>query len=156
MNVFGKCFNFQWKHWIYLNVTSFNYVVSKYNAKTHGVILDITNSSISIANISSIGDVLVFLNFLSDNVKRHHKPQERDLINKDFHWSFFDCAPNSKVHGANMGPTWALSAPDGPHVGPMNLAIMGVDQTVTTATGPGWAIIRGPSNLVIHNVQEIP
>ena len=31
--------------------------------------------------------------------------------------------PDSKVHGANTGPTWALSAPDGPHVGPMNLAI---------------------------------
>ena len=26
--------------------------------------------------------------------------------------------PESKVHGANMGPTWVLSAPDGPHVGP--------------------------------------
>ena len=35
-----------------------------------------------------------------------------------------DCLfPDSKVHGANMGPTWVLSAPDGPHVGPMNLAI---------------------------------
>ena len=33
--------------------------------------------------------------------------------------------PDSKVHGANMGPTWVLSAPDGPHVGPMNLAIRG-------------------------------
>ena len=31
--------------------------------------------------------------------------------------------PDSKVHGASMGPTWVLSAPDGPHVGPMNLAI---------------------------------
>ena len=31
--------------------------------------------------------------------------------------------PESKVHGAKMGPTWVLSAPDGPHVGPMNLAI---------------------------------
>ena len=31
--------------------------------------------------------------------------------------------PDSKVHGANMGPTWVLSAPDGPHVGRMNLAI---------------------------------
>ena len=31
--------------------------------------------------------------------------------------------PDSQVHGANMGPTWVLSAPDGPHVGPMNLAI---------------------------------
>ena len=27
------------------------------------------------------------------------------------------------VHGANMGPTWVLSAPGGPHVDPMNLAI---------------------------------
>ena len=32
-----------------------------------------------------------------------------------------DMFPNSKVHGANMGPTWVLSAPDGPNVGPMNL-----------------------------------
>ena len=31
--------------------------------------------------------------------------------------------PNSKVHVANMGPTWVLSVPGGPHVGPMNLAI---------------------------------
>ena len=31
--------------------------------------------------------------------------------------------PISKVHGNNMGPTWGLSAPDGPHVGPMNLTI---------------------------------
>ena len=28
--------------------------------------------------------------------------------------------PDSNVHGANMGPTWVLSAPDGPRVGPMN------------------------------------
>ena len=29
-------------------------------------------------------------------------------------------------HGANMGPTLVLSAPDGPHVGPRNLAIRDV------------------------------
>ena len=33
--------------------------------------------------------------------------------------------PDSKVHGANMGPTWVLSAPDGAHGVPMNLAIRG-------------------------------
>ena len=33
--------------------------------------------------------------------------------------------PDSKVDGADMGPTWVLSAPDGPHGGPMNLAIRG-------------------------------
>ena len=30
---------------------------------------------------------------------------------------------DTKVHGANMGPTSVLVAPDGPHVGPMNPAI---------------------------------
>ena len=34
-----------------------------------------------------------------------------------------DLYPDSKVHLANMGPIWVLSAPDGSHVGPMNLAI---------------------------------
>ena len=36
------------------------------------------------------------------------------------HWKQF---PDSKYHGANMGPTWVMSVLDGPHVGPMNLAI---------------------------------
>ena len=31
--------------------------------------------------------------------------------------------PDSKVHGTNIGLTWVMSAPDGPHVGPMKLAI---------------------------------
>ena len=31
--------------------------------------------------------------------------------------------PESKVHGANIGLTWVLSAPGGPHVGPISLAI---------------------------------
>ena len=35
-----------------------------------------------------------------------------------------DGTPDSKVHGANTGPAWVLSTPDGPHVGPMSLAIL--------------------------------
>ena len=31
--------------------------------------------------------------------------------------------PDSKVHGANMGPIWSRQDPGGPHVGPTNLAI---------------------------------
>ena len=31
--------------------------------------------------------------------------------------------PDSKVRGANMGPTWGQQDPGGPHVGPTNLAI---------------------------------
>ena len=33
--------------------------------------------------------------------------------------------PDNNVHGANMGPTWVRSAPGGPHIGLMNLAIWG-------------------------------
>ena len=62
-------------------------------------------------------------------------------LSKLYHWCLIPCwndpqiflsekpstfvdSPDSKVrHGVNMGPTWVLSAPDGPHVGPMNLAI---------------------------------
>ena len=31
--------------------------------------------------------------------------------------------PDSKVHGANMGPTWGQQDPGGPHVGHVNLVI---------------------------------
>ena len=31
-----------------------------------------------------------------------------------------DGNPDSKVHGANMGPIWGRQDPDGSHVGPMN------------------------------------
>ena len=46
-----------------------------------------------------------------------HSPKGKITVNA------VDICPDSKVHGANMGPTWVLSAPDWPHVGPMNLAI---------------------------------
>ena len=32
-------------------------------------------------------------------------------------------SPDSKVHGANMGPIWGRHDPGGPHVGPVNFAI---------------------------------
>ena len=38
--------------------------------------------------------------------------------------------PDSKIHGANMGPTWVLAAPDGPHVGAISLAIRVVIESV--------------------------
>ena len=34
-----------------------------------------------------------------------------------------DKESDTKVHGTNMGPTWVLSAPGGPHGGPINFAI---------------------------------
>ena len=47
-------------------------------------------------------------------------------------WSFLlrlphaSVDPDSKFHVAHMGPTWVLSAPGGPHISPMKLAIRGV------------------------------
>ena len=42
-------------------------------------------------------------------------------------WDAFDKRkahiPESKVYGANMGPTRVLAAPGGPHMGPINLVI---------------------------------
>ena len=37
--------------------------------------------------------------------------------------------PDSKVHGANMGPIWVLSAQDGPHAGPIIFAIWVVNSS---------------------------
>ena len=36
--------------------------------------------------------------------------------------------PDSKVHGANMGPIWGRQDPGGPHFGAMNFAIWVLDQ----------------------------
>ena len=49
---------------------------------------------------------------------------------------------DNKVHGANMGPTWVLSAPDGPHVGPMNLAIKGNYMWCTPTIHTGRLLFR--------------
>ena len=80
--------------------------------------------------------------------------------------------PDSKVHVANMGPIWVLSAPGGPHIGPVNLVIREVkmrcshrmstnpDSKVHVANmGPIWVLSApggphiGPVNLVIREVK---
>ena len=55
--------------------------------------------------------------------------------------------PDSNVHGANMGPTWVLSAPDGPHVGPMNLAIRVV-------SSGGWNCVKYSPLQVLCVIQN--
>ena len=42
-------------------------------------------------------------------------------------WIAYVKIPENNFHGANMGPIWVLSSPDGPHIGPMNLAIRDVN-----------------------------
>ena len=46
-----------------------------------------------------------------------------DVFAHILHGRFTDNTPDSKVHGANMGPIWGRQDPDGPHVGYMNFAI---------------------------------
>ena len=58
--------------------------------------------------------------------------------------------PDSKVHGANMEPTWVLSAPDGSHVGPMNLAIWGVNHHLKYSTLASSAIERRLTSYEMH------
>ena len=65
----------------------------------------------------------------SENIKRAGYPFKVNMITNtlelstEFTRRLSTLNPDSKVHGANMGPTWVLSVPDGPHDGPMNLAI---------------------------------
>ena len=73
----------------------------------------------------------------SDHIRWDGPAVERDINAEALAWQqmsevgpFNDqfmqhTTPDSKVHGANMGPTWVLSAPNGPHVGPTSLAIRG-------------------------------
>ena len=70
-------------------------------------------------------------------------------------WAF----PDSKVHGANMGPTWVLSAPDGPHVGPMSLAIKVLAQETINNNAMRIASAcsrqQGGTRLQVHNIRHI-
>ena len=62
--------------------------------------------------------------------------------------------PDSKIHGADLGPTWVLSAPDGPHVGPMSLAIR--DGAPLTQLSLGHkSNLRVPDLQVIGDITEI-
>ena len=68
---------------------------------------------------------------------------------KIWHWFRWKCAPRkgkrtaithgdqtstpeSKVHGANMGPIWGRQDPGGPHVGPMNFAVWDLIEVFVT------------------------
>ena len=48
---------------------------------------------------------------------------ETFAVNWSIRFDILQTIPDNKVHGANMGPTRVLSVPDGPHLGPINLAI---------------------------------
>ena len=51
----------------------------------------------------------------------------RHIANVSYWWRIYDNTghdyPDSKVHGANIGPMWGRQDPGGPHVGPVNFAL---------------------------------
>ena len=53
---------------------------------------------------------------MGDDLKRQHMSANVWQLQI---WAF----PDSKVHGANMGPIWGRQDPGGPHFGPMNFAL---------------------------------
>ena len=67
---------------------------------------------------------VMLTNILWGNVCRHVLVNANQRVTHLSNQCFLIIVPYSKmIHGANMGPTWVLSAPVGPHAGPMNLAI---------------------------------
>ena len=48
--------------------------------------------------------------------------------------------PDSKAHGANMGPIWGRHVSGGPHIGPMNFAI--------------WVVIFAQLFLSVRNIYD--
>ena len=62
-------------------------------------------------------------------------------LNGIFAW---EKLPDSKVHGANMGPIWGRQDPGGPHVGPMNFVIWA---TISEALVSAW---KGENSKVSH------
>ena len=56
--------------------------------------------------------------------------------------------PDSKVHGANMGPIWGRQDPGGPHIGPMSLAIWGATlSAIGTSGSDGGSLHLAPQNI---------
>ena len=69
-----------------------------------------------------------------ENIESLHDTWQGSTSQGWNHASDRNKAPGSKVHEANMGPTWGLQYPGGSHVGLMNLAIRGNNELCTCTT----------------------
>ena len=61
--------------------------------------------------------------------------------------------PDSKVHGAYMGPAWGPQDPGGPHIGPMILAIWVTDDSLMEFGVTGQSCIDIQIRRVASNQQ---
>ena len=76
------------------------------------------------------------------------------------HYLIHLCTPQiARFMGQTWGPIWVLSAPNGPHVGPMNLAIRVcinriLIQACAWITGPFWGGSPGDRGFLFAEVQQ--
>ena len=61
--------------------------------------------------------------------------------------NIFSYIPDSKVHGANMGPIWSRRDPGGHHVGPMNFAIWDY---------LNWSFVFRPNSTEVCSYVSLP
>ena len=72
--------------------------------------------------------IISFVNYIQHDITM---AKCKTAVTSLTHWNYsnlalshrYDVNTNSKLHVAHIGPTWVLSAPGVPHVGPINLAI---------------------------------
>ena len=88
-------------HNAYVSAVYSKYLTDKFPLRTHEIIHKIINS---------LSAISIYMWFLSDWIQAFTLPSLVSLIARF------------------IGPTWVLSASDGPHVGPMDLAIWGCMQ----------------------------
>ena len=82
-----------------------------------------------------------------------HYPYIR--VNRAKHWPDSELSyPDSKVHATNMGPIWGQQDPDGPHVGPMNLANWG--HSISISHPPGEAKRSPNFEATVHSLDVYP
>ena len=74
------------------------------------------------AQISSMGQVIFVAITVANKLVPSYLLKSLQLILRSCSRWWYLC-PEGKVHGANIGPTWVLLAPGGPHEGPINFAI---------------------------------
>ena len=106
-----------------LNIGSLNNIIHTYSLKTIELCKPSKENKIKwmkhLQKFSLATDYIDTVNSINQMLTHKYTPQIAKFI------------------GANMGPTWVLSAPDGPHVGPMNLAISDMSLNVDI-TGSSW------------------
>ena len=94
-----------------------------------------------------------------------HCIQNRQRLKNEISWWietiswWVETIPDSKLRGANLGPTCGLQDPGRPHVGHANLAIWDIITLSTTATHDlpvrGYVFLSFEASKYLHNVQNI-